>query len=71
MLLRFVDSLKAAAGSAHQMAHAQSNPKWLTVRDLLENIIIQGQKLATSKSMPFQQVLRELDVRKNKIKTDG
>lgn len=63
MLVRFVDGLKVAAGSAHQLAHAQSNPKWLAIRDLLENIIEGGQVLATSKAMPRQQVLDELHAR--------
>lgn len=60
MLVRFVDGLKIAAGSAHQLCHAQENPNWLKIRDLLEAMIPQGQKLATSKSMPRQEVLDEL-----------
>lgn len=60
MLLRFVDGLKVAAGSAHQLAHAQENPNWLKVRDMLENLIESGQKMAMAKSMPRQQVLDEL-----------
>ncbi len=67
MLVRFVDGLKVAAGSAHQLAHAQSNPSWLSIRDFLENMIEKGQRLALSKSMPRQQVLQELEVRKNRI----
>lgn len=63
MLIRFVDGLKVAAGSAHQLAHAQENPNWLKVRDLLENLIESGQKMALAKSMPRQEVLRELDIR--------
>lgn len=70
MLVRFVDGLKIAAGSAHQLAHAQSNPNWLKVRDLLENIMTQGQTLAVSKSMPRQEVLRELDLRQLKDMKD-
>lgn len=64
MLLRFVDGLKISAGSAHQLAHAQQNPGWLKVRDLLENLVIQGQTMATAKAIPRQEVLRQLDVRK-------
>lgn len=70
MLLRFVDGLKVAAGSAHQLAHAQENPSWLKVRDLLEGLIESGQKLAMSKSMPRQQVLEELIKREKASRTE-
>lgn len=67
MLVRFVDGLKTAAGSAHQLAHAQENPNWLKIRDLLENLVESGQKMAVSKSMPRQEVIRELDIRQKNI----
>lgn len=70
VLLQFVDGLKRSAGAAHALAHAQSNPHWLSIRDALEEMIVRGQVLATSKSMPRAQVLQELQVRKNKLKTD-
>lgn len=70
MLNRFVDGLKVAAGSAHQLAHAQENPNWLQVRDLLETLIEKGQRLALSKSMPRAEVLRQLDIRQSRVKTD-
>lgn len=63
MLVRFVDGLKIAAGSAHQLAHAQENPNWLKIRDMLEALIDKGQTMAVSKAMPRQEVLRELDKR--------
>jgi hypothetical protein len=63
MLVRFVDGLKVAAGSAHQLAHAQENTNWLKVRDMLEALIESGQKMAMSKSMPRAEVLRNLDIR--------
>lgn len=63
MLLRFVDGLKIAAGSSHQLAHAQENPNWLKIRDMLENLIESGQKMAMAKSMPRYEVLQELDAR--------
>lgn len=63
MLVRFVDGLKVAAGSAHQLAHAQENPNWLKVRDMLENLIESGQKMAMARSMPRQEVLAELNLR--------
>jgi len=71
MLVRFVDGLKVAAGSAHQLAHAQENPNWLKVRDLLETLIENGQKMATARSMPRQEVLRQLDIREKNSRTDG
>lgn len=71
MLNRFVDGLKTAAGSAHQLAHAQENPSWLKVRDYLENLIEKGQRLAISKSMSRQEVLRQLDVRQSNIPKDS
>lgn len=64
MLVRFIDGLKIAAGSAHQLAHAQSNPMWLQVRDVLEGMIEKGQKLAIAKSAPFATVLQQLETRK-------
>lgn len=67
MLNRFVEGLKTAAGSAHQLAHAQQNPNWLQVRDLLETLIEKGQRLALSKSMPRAEVLRQLDIRQSSI----
>lgn len=70
MLLRFVDGLKVAAGASHQLAHAQENPHWLKVRDLLENLIESGQKMAMSKSLPRQEVLAELDARQKKLETN-
>ena len=43
----FIDGIKVAAGSAHQLAHAQENPHWLEVRDYLEGVIELGQNLPT------------------------
>jgi hypothetical protein len=63
MLMRFMQALKDAAGSAHQLAHAQQNPNWLSVRDLLEATREQGAKMAMRRSMPRQDVLTALDRR--------
>jgi hypothetical protein len=68
MLNRFVDGLKVAAGSAHQLAHAQQNSNWLKVRDILENLIESGQKLAVAKAMPRATLLQEMDIRAKRIK---
>lgn len=45
IFLDFIESIKIAAGSAHQLAHARENPKWLDMRDILENIITMGYTL--------------------------
>lgn len=47
LFVDFIDGLKVAAGSAHQLAHAQMNPLWLNVRDRLEKVIEVGQTLPT------------------------
>ena len=70
MLVRFVDGLKVAAGSAHQLAHAQENPNWLKVRDMLESLIEKGQKMALAKSMPRQDVLANLNLRQMNVPKD-
>lgn len=71
MLVRFVDGLKVAAGSAHQLAHSQENPNWLKVRDMLENLIESGQKMAMSRSMPRADVLANLTIREKANRLDG
>lgn len=45
IFVEFIDDIKIAAGSAHQLGHTQENPKWLDTRDLLENIITVGYSL--------------------------
>lgn len=45
LFVDFIDGIKVAAGSAHQLAHSQQNPKWLDTRDLLEGIIAVGMSL--------------------------
>lgn len=70
-LVYFVDGLKKAAGGAHAMAHAQQNPNWFKVRDLLEGLIIHGQEMAVAKSMPRQEVLAELALREKNIPKDS
>lgn len=67
ILLRFLDGLKQAAASAHQLAHAQQNPQWLQVRDMLEGIRATGSVLATRRAMPRQDVLAALDRRQKSI----
>ena len=45
----FLNSIKVAAGSAHQLAHSQvdHSTRWLALRDLLEKIIDVGAELPT------------------------
>ena len=42
LFIDFIEGIKVAAGSAHQLAHAQENPKWLEIRDKLEQILEVG-----------------------------
>lgn len=45
----FLNSIKVAAGSAHQLAHSQvdHSTRWLSLRDLLEKVIDVSQDLPT------------------------
>jgi hypothetical protein len=45
----FLNSIKVAAGSAHQLAHSQvdHSTRWLALRDLLEKIIEAGVEIPT------------------------
>jgi hypothetical protein len=43
LFVEFVSGVKVAAGCAHQLAHAQENPHFLSIRDLLEGVIIASQ----------------------------
>lgn len=56
MLSRLIEGLKQAAGSAHQLAHAQRNPNWLTVRNMLEAAVNQCITMATSRPLTEQEV---------------
>lgn len=55
LFLQFIESVKIAAGSAHQMAHTQMNPKWLDIRDFLEKVIEAGQEIPNTG--PSQNIL--------------
>lgn len=98
LFVDFLQGIKEAAGSAHQLFHAQENTHWLEIRDRLEKIIeigqqfppshesqntlwikvktlledleITGRKLATSKSMPRNEVLMNLALREKLARTD-
>lgn len=45
LFVDFINGLKVAAGSAHQLGISQENPQFLAIRDKLETIIEVGQKL--------------------------
>lgn len=63
LLLGFMDAMKRGASYANGMAHAQANPNWLMVRDILEQVRGQAIKMATNKAVPRQDVLKLLDSR--------
>lgn len=46
LFVEFIEGIKVAAGSAHQLAHSQMNPKWLDARDILEGVIAMSNKIA-------------------------
>lgn len=47
LFVDFIDGLKVAAGSAHQLAHTQENPHFLKIRDTIESVIEVGQVMPT------------------------
>lgn len=57
LFTQFIHGIKVAAGSAHQLAHAQMNPKWLDVRDLLEKIIDMNSNLPITTFNSEQQLV--------------
>lgn len=69
MLLSLINGLRQAAGSAHQLAHSQQNPSWLSVRNLLEACREKCIVMASAKPMSRQDVLTALDVRQREIQT--
>lgn len=70
-LVYLVDGLKKAAGGSHTLAHYQQNPNWLKIRDLLESLIEKCQIMASTKSMPRQEVIQKLDERMTHIPKDS
>lgn len=48
-LIRFRRAMKDASGSAGQLAHAQQNPAYLTLRDQMEAIVPQATQAAMSR----------------------
>lgn len=61
----FIGGIKVAAGSAHQLFHAQENPKWLKIRDILEGVIEVGQNLPVhteNQAHLWKRIKESLDV---------
>lgn len=58
IFIEFINGLKVAAGSAHQLAIYQENPNFLSIRDKIEAVIDVGQTLpvfrANQNGMWFQ-----------------
>lgn len=48
LFIDFLQGIKVAAGSSHQLAHYQENSKWLDIRDKLEQIIEIGKSFPPS-----------------------
>lgn len=48
LFIDFIQGIKVAAGSAHQLYFAQENPKWLELRDKLEQVIEIGRSFPPS-----------------------
>src|ERR1700761_7277790 len=47
LFVEFLNSIKVAAGSSHQLAHSRpdQSPQWLDLRNLLENVLEAGKEL--------------------------
>lgn len=75
LFVEFIQGLKIAAGSAHQLAHTQENPHFLTLRDILEKIIELGQTLPTFKQtqngmwLSIKKSLDEMAIKGKKMAT--
>lgn len=63
MLSRFLDGIRQASGSAHQLAHARRDPRWLKVRDMLEAIRNSGSQLAVRSALSETATLEALNRR--------
>lgn len=48
LFVDFIQGIKEAAGSSHQLAHAQENTHWLAIRDNLEKVIELGRSFPPS-----------------------
>lgn len=69
IFIDFIDALKIAAGSAHQLAHSQMNTKWLDTRDIIEGIITVGGSLPIHKEADNYLWLRIKDSLENMMVT--
>lgn len=58
LFLDFLGGLKVAAGSAHQLAHARMDTRWLDLRDILEKVLDLGKEIPVSKADDGEMWLR-------------
>lgn len=68
LFVDFLDGIKVAAGSAHQLFHNQHNPNWLQLRDVLEGVIAIGMDLPTfiGKDHYWPEISKSLDILREK-----
>lgn len=62
---RFNEGLLKAVARAKQLAHAQKTNDWLKIAKGLEEIRVNGLKMATGKPLTRQQVLEKTERRQN------
>lgn len=49
LFVDFIEGLKIAAGSSHQLGATRMDPRWLTIRDLIENVLDLGKTMPPTK----------------------
>lgn len=64
---RFNEGLLKAVSRAKQLGHAQKSNSWLTIAMRLEEIRVNGMRMATSKPLTRQQVLDLTDRRQKHL----
>lgn len=58
LFIDFVEGLKVAAGSAHQLSMARMDTRWLDIRDCLEKILDLGKSMPPTKGDDSQMWIR-------------
>jgi hypothetical protein len=64
ILIRLLESIGQSAGCCSQMAHQRKDPRWLAVRDQLENMRKMVSVLAVRSSLSATETHAMLDRRK-------
>lgn len=49
LFIDFIEGLKVSAGSAHQLGATRMDPRWLNIRDLIENVLDLGKTMPPTK----------------------